>query len=127
MPRRNTNLNNACIKDKISRCVKRSNESEEQIAARNADQRIRTEIRRQASREQRDERLRQNISRTKAARERHIAAFRERDRERQQTSPALTLASFVRLAFEYAQDIDYSVHLKLQLVRWAKFVNIAKR
>ncbi|CAI6375849.1 unnamed protein product [Macrosiphum euphorbiae] len=92
----------------------RAHESEEQIAARNAAQQIRTaEIRRQESREQRDERLRQNILRTRSARERHIATFRELDRERQQTNRALTRASFVCLAFKYAPDINYSAHTKI--------------
>ena len=61
MPRIKSNRNNACSKDKLRMRVKRSHESEEQISARNAAQRIRTEIRRQESREQRVERLRRNI------------------------------------------------------------------
>jgi len=61
MPR-NTNLNNQCSKNARRMRANRAHESEEQIAARNAAQQIRTaEIRRQESREQRDERLRQNI------------------------------------------------------------------
>ncbi|KAE9535543.1 hypothetical protein AGLY_007444 [Aphis glycines] len=34
-------------------------------------------------------------------------------KERQQTNRALTRASFVRLAFEYAPDINYSAHTKI--------------
>jgi hypothetical protein len=113
MPRK-SNLNNQYSKNARRMRANRAHESEEQIAARNAAQQIRTaEIRRQESREQRDERLRQNILRTRSARERHIATFRERDRERQQTNRALTRASFVRLAFEYAPDINYSAHPKI--------------
>ena len=109
-------------------CVLRgSHESEMQIAARNAGQRIRTaEICREDSQEQQDESLRQNILRARAVQERHIATFRECDREMQQTSHALTCASFVCLSFEYIPDINYFVILKLQLVRWTKFENIAK-
>ena len=36
MPRRNSNLNNACSKDKLHMRFKRPHESEEQIAARNS-------------------------------------------------------------------------------------------
>ena len=36
MPRRNSNLNNACSKDKIRMRVRRPRELEEQIAARNS-------------------------------------------------------------------------------------------
>jgi hypothetical protein len=69
--------------------VRGAQESEEQIAARNAAQLIKTaDILRHVSREQCDERLRQNVLRTRAARERNIVTFRERDRERQQTSRA---------------------------------------
>ena len=81
-PRRKYNLNNACSNDVLRKRVKRYHESEEQIAARNVAQRIRTgEIRRQESREQRDERLRHYISRTRAARERHIIHI-QRKRQR---------------------------------------------
>ncbi|XP_025407422.1 uncharacterized protein LOC112681377 [Sipha flava] len=113
MPRK-SNLHNQYSKNARRMLANRAHESEEQIAARNAAQQIRTaEIRRQESREQRDERLRQNVLRTRSARERHIATFRELDRERQQTNRALTRASFVRLAFEYAPDINYSAHTKI--------------
>lgn len=92
----------------------RAHESEEQIAARNAAQQIRTaEDRRQESREQSlDERLRQNILRTRSARERHIATFRERDRERQQTNRALTRASFALRSNMYQTSITLHI-LKL--------------
>jgi hypothetical protein len=81
--RRKSNFNNQCSKNARRMCANRAHKSEEQITARNAAQQIRTaEIRRQESREQRDERLRQNISRTRSARERHIATFRELERER---------------------------------------------
>lgn len=53
--------------------------------------------------------------RTRAARAQKISTFRECDRERQQTSRALTRASFIRLAFEYASDIDYSIHSKIAI------------
>ena len=49
------------------------------------------------------------------AQEQHIATFRERYRERQQTIHALTCASFVRLALEYAPDINYSVYPKITI------------
>ncbi|GFQ97796.1 helitron_like_N domain-containing protein [Trichonephila clavata] len=66
--------------------LERAHQSEEQIAARNTTQRIRiSESRIQKSKRQRDERLRQNISRNSAAREHHIATFRVRELDRQQT------------------------------------------
>jgi len=61
MPRK-SNLNNQYSKNARRMRANRAHESEEQIAARNAAQQIRTaEIRRQESQEQRDERLRQNF------------------------------------------------------------------
>lgn len=63
----------------------------------------------QESQEQRDERLQQNITRTRAARNRVL------DRQRQRISRSLTRASFVRLAFEYAPDINYSAHSKIAI------------
>ncbi|GFT27831.1 helitron_like_N domain-containing protein [Trichonephila clavipes] len=88
----------------------------EQIETRNAAQRIRTaESRARESQEQRDERLQQNITRTRVARERNIATVRALDRQRQRISRSLTRASFVRLAFEYAPDINYSAHSKIAI------------
>lgn len=58
--------------------------------------------------EQHDNRLQDYLSRTRAAREQHIDSFRQRNRESQRTSRALTRESFVRLAFNYAPDINYS-------------------
>ncbi|KAL4123004.1 hypothetical protein QTP88_015237 [Uroleucon formosanum] len=104
--------------NKGSRCkrVERAQQLPEQIETRNAAQRIRTaESRARESQEQRDERLQQNITRTRAARERNIATVRERDRQRQRISRSLTRASFVRLAFEYAPDINYSAHSKIAI------------
>ncbi|GFU37578.1 helitron_like_N domain-containing protein [Trichonephila clavipes] len=78
--------------------------------------RIRTaESRARESQEQRDERLQQNITRTRVARERNIATVRALDRQRQRISRSLTRASFVRLAFEYAPDINYSAHSKIAI------------
>ncbi|KAL4142010.1 hypothetical protein QTP88_004542 [Uroleucon formosanum] len=96
--------------------VERAQQLPEQIETRNAAQRIRTaESRARETQEQRDERLQQNIMRTRAARERNIATVRERDRQRQRISRSLTRASFVRLAFEYAPDINYSAHSKIAI------------
>ncbi|KAF8792605.1 hypothetical protein HNY73_004179 [Argiope bruennichi] len=98
----------------MTQFVERAHQSAEQIATRNAAQRIRTaEGLAQESQEQHDERLRQTITRTRVARERTIATARVQERQRQQTSRSLIRASFVRLPFEYAPDINYSAHLKI--------------
>ncbi|CAG9792865.1 unnamed protein product [Diatraea saccharalis] len=116
MPRKKSNLDNACSRKARLQRALRARESEEETAARNAAQRISTaEIRRQESQEQRDERLRQNVLRTRTARQQNIARFRELERKRQQTSRALTRASFFRLAFEYEPDINYSAHSKITI------------
>ncbi|GFV59957.1 helitron_like_N domain-containing protein [Trichonephila clavipes] len=96
--------------------VERAQQLPEQIETKNAAQRIRTaESRARESQEQRDERLQQNITRTRVARERNIATVRALDRQRQRISRSLTRASFVRLAFEYAPDINYSAHSKIAI------------
>ncbi|KAE9524196.1 hypothetical protein AGLY_015441 [Aphis glycines] len=96
--------------------VEKAQQLPEQIETRNAAQRIRTaESRARESQEQRDEHLQQNITRTRAARKRNIATVRERDRQRQWISRSLTRVSFVRLAFEYAPDINYSAHSKIAI------------
>ncbi|XP_045456127.1 cyclin-dependent kinase 11B-like [Melitaea cinxia] len=111
MPRKKSNLNNKYSKNARRMRANRANESQEQIAARNAAQRIRTaEIRRHESREQRDERLRRNILRTRLARERHKATFRERDRERQKASRALRLRES-----ECTHDVNYSAHAEITI------------
>ncbi|XP_074115113.1 uncharacterized protein LOC141537831 [Cotesia typhae] len=116
MPPKKSNLNNASSKGSRRKRVERAQQLPEQIETRNAAQRIRTaESRAQESQEQRDERLQQNITRTKAARERNIATVRILDRQRQRISRSLTRASFVRLAFEYAPDINYSAHSKIAI------------
>ncbi|XP_063980943.1 uncharacterized protein LOC135164482 [Diachasmimorpha longicaudata] len=82
----------------------------------NSAQRIRAvESRAQEPQDQRDERLRQNITRTRAARERNIAIARVHERHRQRISRSLIRTSFVRLAFEYAPDIKYSAHSKIAI------------
>ena len=43
----------------------------------------------------------------------NIDSIRAQQRQRQQTSRALTRASCVHLSFEYATDIDYSSHSKI--------------
>ncbi|CAB3260749.1 unnamed protein product [Arctia plantaginis] len=116
MPPKKSNLNNASSNGSRRKRVERAQQLPEQIETRNAAQRIRTaESRAQESQEQRDERLQQNITRTRAARERNIATVRVLDRQRQRISRSLTRASFVRLAFEYAPDINYSAHSKIAI------------
>ncbi|XP_057664480.1 uncharacterized protein LOC130898900 [Diorhabda carinulata] len=116
MPPKKSKLNNACTREARRKRVERAQQLPEQIETRNAAQRIRTaESRAQESQEQRDERLRQNITRIRAARERNIATVRVLDRQRQRISRSLTRASFVRLAFEYAPDINYSAHSKIAI------------
>lgn len=130
MPRKKSNLNNACSRKARLQRALRARESEEETATRNATQRIKTaEIRAQESQEQRDKRLRQNVLRTRTARQQNIARFRELERTRQQTSRALTHASFFRLAFEYSMNQTLiTLHIRrLQLVRWIKYANIATR
>ncbi|XP_055936862.1 uncharacterized protein LOC129966462 [Argiope bruennichi] len=114
MPPKKSNLNNERSREARRKRVERAHKSAEQITTRNVAQRIRTaEGRTQESQEQHEERLRQTITRTRAARERTIAAARVQERQRQQTSRSLIRASFVRLAFEYAPDINYSAHPKI--------------
>ncbi|KAJ3660113.1 hypothetical protein Zmor_004583 [Zophobas morio] len=74
MPAKKSNLNNASSKGSRRKRVERAQQLPEQIETRNAAERIRTaESRAQESQEQRDERRQQNITRTRAARERNIA------------------------------------------------------
>ncbi|XP_053959655.1 uncharacterized protein LOC128864158 [Anastrepha ludens] len=116
MPPKKFNLNNALSREVRRKCAERAHQSAEQIATRNAAQSIRTaQGRAQESQEQHDERLRQTITRTRAARERNIAAARVQERQRQRTSRSLTRASFVRIAFEYAPEINYSAHSKIAI------------
>ncbi|GFV33865.1 helitron_like_N domain-containing protein, partial [Trichonephila clavipes] len=113
---RKSNLNNASSKGSRRKRVEIAQQLPEQIETRNAAQRIRTaESRARESQEQRDECLQQNITRTRVARERNIATVRALDRQRQRISRSLTRASFVRLAFEYAPDINYSAHSKIAI------------
>ncbi|CAG4952920.1 unnamed protein product [Parnassius apollo] len=77
--------------------VESADQSAEQIETRNADQRIRTAESR--AQEQRDERLRQTITRTRAAREQDIATARVQEPQRQRASRASPRAPFVRLAY----------------------------
>ncbi|KAG8330552.1 hypothetical protein J6590_060700, partial [Homalodisca vitripennis] len=116
MPRKKSNLNNPCSRKVRLQRARRARELEEETAARNAAQRIRTaKIRSQESQEQRNKRLRQNVLRARTARQQNIARFRELERTRQQTSRVLTRASFFRLAFEYEPDINYSAHSKITI------------
>ncbi|KAG8320647.1 hypothetical protein J6590_063741 [Homalodisca vitripennis] len=116
MPRKKSNLNNPCSRKVRLQRARRARESEEETAARNAAQRIRTaKIRSQESQEQRNKRLRQNVLRARTARQQNIARFRELERTRQQTNRVLTRASFFRLAFEYEPDINYLAHSKITI------------
>jgi len=116
MPPKKSNLSNARSREARRKRAERAHLSTEQISTRNAAQNIRTaESRAQESQEQRDERLRQTIARTRAAREQNIATARAQERQRQRTSRSLTRASFVRLAFEYAPNINYSAHSKIAI------------
>ncbi|GIY01859.1 helitron_like_N domain-containing protein [Caerostris darwini] len=67
------------------------------------------------SSEHRDERLRLQRERSRAAREQHVARYRAQDQERQQYSCPLTRMSFFRLAFEYSPHINYSAHSKIAI------------
>lgn len=63
MPRKKSNLNNAASREARRKRVERAQLSAEQIAARNAAQRLRTaEIRARKSQEERDERLRRTFA-----------------------------------------------------------------
>ncbi|XP_053597684.1 uncharacterized protein LOC128668549 [Microplitis demolitor] len=74
MPPKKSNLNNASSKGSRRKRVERAQQLPEQIETKNAAQIIKNvENRAQESPEQRDERLQQNITRTRAARERNIA------------------------------------------------------
>ncbi|KAF8771706.1 hypothetical protein HNY73_019086 [Argiope bruennichi] len=92
MPPKKSNLNNERSREARRKRVERAHKSAEQITTRNAAQRIRTaEGRAQESQEEHEEGLRQTITRTRAARERTIAAARVQERQRQQTSRSLAL------------------------------------
>ncbi|GBP76085.1 hypothetical protein EVAR_46953_1 [Eumeta japonica] len=67
-------------------------------------------IRANGSQEQRNERLRANALRQRLARQRVTDTFRTREQQRSQVYRAWTRALFLRLAFEYESDIDYSLH-----------------
>ena len=71
-----------------------------------------TENRLRNSQHMRDERQRHNILRKRAVRDQHVATYRTREQQRQQTSRRLVRTSFVRLAFELAPDINLQI-LKL--------------
>lgn len=116
MPRRRSNLNNASsIAARRLRNV-RDNRTHAQTAQINEQHRIRAVERRTLESEaHRNERLRQNALRVRAARQNNIDTRRSREQETQHRSRALTRASFVRLAFEYAPDIDYSAHSKIAI------------
>lgn len=116
MPPKHSDLNNKCSNEARRKRLERSRQSAEQTASRNpAQSRRAAESRVQGSQEQREQRLRQHIARTRVAREQNIATIRARERGRQQTSRALTRASFFRLAFEYEPDINYSVNPKIAI------------
>ncbi|GIY53439.1 helitron_like_N domain-containing protein [Caerostris extrusa] len=90
--------------------------STNQTTTANATERHRaTERRTQESSEHRDERLRLQRERSRAAREQHVARYRAQYQERQQTSRSLTRTSFFRLTFEYSSDINYSAHSKIAI------------
>lgn len=104
--------------------IERAHESVEQRAERNAAQRIRTaEIRARESREQRDNRRQENALRTRLARQQHIDSFREQNRENHRTNRAVTRGSFVRLAFNYEPDINYSADSKVTIGAMDKICN----
>ncbi|XP_056631756.1 uncharacterized protein LOC130441909 isoform X1 [Diorhabda sublineata] len=86
-----------------------------------ASQRIRTaEIR---LREQRDNCLQENALRTMEVRQQHIDSYREQNRENQRTNRAVTRGSFVRLAFNYEPDINYSSDFKVAIGAMDKICN----
>ncbi|CAG4941694.1 unnamed protein product [Parnassius apollo] len=86
-PPKKSNLNNARGSEARRKRVESAHQSAEQFETRNADQRIRIAgSRAQEHQEQRDERLRQTIMRTRAAREQNIATARVQERQRQRES-----------------------------------------
>ncbi|GFY24969.1 helitron_like_N domain-containing protein [Trichonephila clavipes] len=114
--RKNLTSTTRAAKGRDANVLKELSNYQNKSKTKNAAQRIRTaESRARESQEQRDERLQQNITRTRVARERNIATVRALDRQRQRISRSLTRASFVRLAFEYAPDINYSAHSKIAI------------
>ncbi|CAG5031779.1 unnamed protein product [Parnassius apollo] len=122
MPPKKYNLNNARGREARRKRVESAHQSAEQFETRNADQRIRTaESCAQQHQEQRDERLRQTIMRTRAAREQNMATARVQERQRQRASRSLSRASFVRLAFVYAPDINYSAQSKIAIGTMDKY------
>lgn len=83
MPPKKSNLNKASSKGSRRKRVERAQQLPEQIETRNAAQRIRTAgSSAQESQGERDKRLQQNITSTRAARERNIATVRVLDRTR---------------------------------------------
>ncbi|GFQ72848.1 uncharacterized protein TNCT_516221 [Trichonephila clavata] len=73
MPPKKSNLNNARTREARRKRIKRAHQLAEQIESRNPAQRIRTaEGHAQESQEQCNERLQENIIRTRAAGERDI-------------------------------------------------------
>ena len=108
MPRKRSNLNNSRSIGAKRQQNERNNRMHAQTGQINEEHRISAVETKEESQAHRNERLRQNALRSRAAPQTNIDSIRAQQRQRQQTSRALTRASFVRLAFEYAPDIDYS-------------------
>lgn len=116
MPRRRSNLNNACSIGARRKRNERDNRMPGETVQINEENRIRIVKRRtQKSQAHRNERLRQNVLRARAARQNNIDTFRAQERRRQQIRKELIGESFFRLAFEYIPDINYSAHSKIAI------------
>ena len=108
MPRRRSNLPNARSIGARCQLNTRNNLTQAQTEQINEENRTRVAQRRtQESEKHRSERLQQNVFRRRSARQNNIDEIRSQKQQRQQTSRALARASFNRLAFEYAPDIEY--------------------
>lgn len=94
---------------RITRTASRQDRDNENIAHRMS------QLRSNESQEQRAIRLQNNALRIRQARERAFDAHRIQNRQHQNLRRALVRDTFVRLAFEYESDIEYSAHSKITI------------
>lgn len=116
MPRLRGRGNNIGRRTRHSQEVRniRQNSSAEARATDNEHLRVRmANIRANETTDQRNERLQANALRQRQARQNSNDAYRTHEQQRQREYRALTRSSFLRLAFEYASDIDYSSHSRI--------------
>lgn len=115
MPRKGkgANLSRRTVKSTASR-DRRARRSGEQIEEDNANARgSMTQLRQSESQEARDERNQEKQLQRREARRFIVNRLRRIDQQRQQVHRAFTSGAFLRLAFQYEPDVEYSAHSKV--------------